>query len=101
MYDRCLKVVLRHKPATMALSLAMLVATAYLFMIIPKGFLPSEDIEQFNATTEAVEGISYDSMVEHQKQVAEIVAHDPSVAYVMSQVGGFARTMNQGTSTCA
>ncbi len=62
-YERCLKVVLRHQPATMAVSLFLLVATIYLYQIIPKGFLPSEDIEQFNATTEAVEGISFDAMV--------------------------------------
>src|SRR5215468_1303807 len=95
-YDRCLKVVLRHQAETMVVSLLLLVATAYLYMIMPKGFLPSEDIEQFNATTEAVEGISFDGMVEHQKQVAEIVAREPAVAYVMSQLGGDSRSTNQG-----
>src|SRR5215831_2254331 len=95
-YDRCLKVVLRHQAETMVVSLLLLVATAYLYVIMPKGFLPSEDIEQFNATTEAVEGISFDGMVEHQKQVAEIVAQDPAVAYVMSQIGGDSRSTNQG-----
>src|SRR3989442_1233671 len=80
-YDRCLKVVLRHQPATLLVSFLLLVGTVYLYQIIPKGFLPSEDIEQFNVTTEAVEGISYDGMVEHQKQLAEIVARDPAVAY--------------------
>src|SRR5262249_14485606 len=95
-YERCLKVVLRHQPATMMVSILLLVATVYLYQIMPKGFLPSEDIEQFNATTEAVEGISFDAMVQHQKQVAEIVAQDPAVAYVMSQIGGDARSNNQG-----
>jgi len=94
-YDRALQVTLRHKLATMTVAVLLLVGTAYLFTVIPKGFLPSEDIEQFNATTEAVEGISYDSMVEHQREVAEIVARDPAVAYVMSGVGGTARTLNQ------
>ena len=50
-YERCLKVVLRHQPATMMVSILLLVGTIYLYEIIPKGFLPSEDIEQFNATT--------------------------------------------------
>ena len=44
--------------------------TYYLAVIIPKGFLPSEDIDQINGTTEAIEGISFDAMVEHQKQIA-------------------------------
>ena len=95
-YDRCLCAVLRHKPATMIASLLLVVGTIYLYNVIPKGFLPSEDIEQFNATTEAIEGISFDAMVEHQKQVAEIIAADPAVSYVMSTVGGAVRSLNQG-----
>jgi HAE1 family hydrophobic/amphiphilic exporter-1 len=68
-YDRCLCVVLRHKPATMIASLLLVVGTVYLYGVIPKGFLPSEDIEQFNGTTEAVEGISFDAMVDHQSRL--------------------------------
>jgi hydrophobic/amphiphilic exporter-1 (mainly G- bacteria), HAE1 family len=96
LYDRCLRVVLRHKPATMLVSLLLVLGTIYLYDAIPKGFLPSEDIEQFNGTTEAIEGISFDAMVDHQKQVAEIIAADPAVAYVMSSVGGNVRSLNQG-----
>ena len=95
-YDRCLQVVLRHKLATMMASLLLLLGTIYMYMIIPKGFLPSEDIEQINGTTEATEGISFDAMVEHQKQIGEILAQDPAVAYVMSGVGQGGKTMNQG-----
>ncbi len=96
LYERCLKVVLRHQLATLAVSFILLVATAYLYTLVPKGFLPSEDVEQFNITTETVEGISYDSMMEHQKQAAEIVMQDPSVAYILSQIGSFDKSINQG-----
>ncbi len=82
-----LRVVLRHKLATMLVSAALVVGTYYLAVIIPKGFLPSEDIDQINGTTEAIEGISFDAMVEHQKQVGEMLVKDPSVAYVMSRIG--------------
>jgi HAE1 family hydrophobic/amphiphilic exporter-1 len=95
-YDRCLQVVLRHQLATLMVSVLLLVGTIYLYILVPKGFLPSEDIEQFNITTEAVEGISYDSMVEHQLQAAEIVMKDPSVAYLVSRVGDGERSLNQG-----
>ena len=97
LYDRCLRVVLRHKPATMIVALLLLVGTVQLYSIVPKGFLPSEDIEQFNGTAEGVEGISFESMVEHQKKIAEIVAADPAVAYVMSSVGGGMNATNQGS----
>ncbi|MGZ4813453.1 MAG: efflux RND transporter permease subunit, partial [Terriglobales bacterium] len=42
-YDKTLQVVLRHKFATMMVSAVVLVATGYLFVTIPKGFLASED----------------------------------------------------------
>ena len=96
-YDRSLQVALRYRAATILFSLFLLVGTYYLAVIIPKGFLPSEDIDQLNGTTEAIEGISFDSMVQHQKQVAEIVVQDPAVAYLMSGVGTGGRTMNQGS----
>jgi HAE1 family hydrophobic/amphiphilic exporter-1 len=96
-YDRCLQVALRHKLATMLVSAALVVGTYYLAVLIPKGFLPSEDIDQINGTAEAIEGISFDAMVDHIRQISEILARDPSVAYVMSQVGSSQRTINQGS----
>jgi hydrophobic/amphiphilic exporter-1 (mainly G- bacteria), HAE1 family len=95
-YDRYLQVALRHKLATMLIAGALVVGTYYLGVIIPKGFLPSEDIDQINGTTEAIEGISFDSMMEHQKQIGEILVQDPSVAYVLSSIGSGGKTLNQG-----
>jgi multidrug efflux pump subunit AcrB len=95
-YDRCLKISLRHKLATLMFSVALAFGTYYLAVIIPKGFLPSEDIDQINGTTEAIEGISFDAMVQHQREISEILAKDPSVAYVLSSIGSGGRTLNQG-----
>jgi HAE1 family hydrophobic/amphiphilic exporter-1 len=86
-YDRSLQVVLRHRLATLLLSFVILAATVYLFAVIPKGFLPSEDTGSIFAYTEAAEGISFDSMVEHQERVAQIVAADPNVASFSSSLG--------------
>src|ERR1039458_7046755 len=72
----------------MAVSVALLVGTVYLFMLVPKGFLPSEDQGRFQISTEAVQGIGFDDMVRHQKQVAAIIAAEPSVAGYSSNVGG-------------
>ena len=41
----------------MAVSVALLIGTVYLFMRVPKGFLPSEDQGRFNISTEAMQGI--------------------------------------------
>jgi HAE1 family hydrophobic/amphiphilic exporter-1 len=78
-YDRCLVVALRHKLATMLIAGALVVGTYYLAVIIPKGFLPSEDIDTINGTTEAIEGISFDAMVQHQQQICQILLQDPAV----------------------
>src|SRR6202022_4206861 len=98
-YGRCLRIVLRHKLATILASAFLLVGTIYLYMAIPKGFLPSEDIDQFNITTEAAEGVSFDSMVEHQLEVNRILLADPNVEYLLSQVGFGRGTINQGGGT--
>jgi HAE1 family hydrophobic/amphiphilic exporter-1 len=86
-YGWSLRLVLRHRFATMVLLGAVVVATAYLFVIIPKGFLPSEDTGQLNASTEAKQGISFESMVEHQQAAAEIVRQDPNLLNYNSMVG--------------
>ncbi len=88
LYDRTLQFTLRHRPATMVLSAAVLVATVYLFIVIPKGFLPDEDQGQIFIFTEGPQGISYDSMVQHQAALNQIVMQEPWVDSYMSTVAG-------------
>ena len=87
-YERSLQVVLRHRPATMATSAVVLVATLAMFVAIPKGFIPDQDTDQLVAVTEAAQGTSYLQMVEYQKQVAEVIRRHPDVEALMSTVGG-------------
>jgi HAE1 family hydrophobic/amphiphilic exporter-1 len=86
-YDRTLAWGLRFHAIPMIASLALFVATGYLFMKTPKGFLPSEDVGRFNITTEAVQGISFDDMVRHQLRIGEIVEADPNVVGFSNNVG--------------
>src|SRR5207249_2575532 len=57
LYDRTLWTVLRFRAVTMAVSIVLLGATIYLFTIVPKGFLPSEDQGRFNLSTEGAQGL--------------------------------------------
>src|SRR5439155_767369 len=75
-YDRTLQFTLRHRVATMAVSAAVAVATVYMFIVIPKGFLPDEDQGQIFIFTEGPQGISFDSMVEHQLALTQDVTSD-------------------------
>jgi len=86
-YDRTLKVVLQHRRATIIVSLAVFVATVVLFVVIPQGFFPDEDTGQIFAITEASQGISFDSMREHQLAAAKIIAADPNIDGFMSAIG--------------
>jgi HAE1 family hydrophobic/amphiphilic exporter-1 len=88
MYDWGLKKVLRHRLATIFVSLLVLIATGYMFVIIPKGFLPTEDTGQIFGFTEAAQDISFDAMLRHQREVAAIIQNDPNVTGLMSSIGG-------------
>ena len=87
-YDWSLKKVMAHPLLTLMLSFVVLGATVYLYMIIPKGFLPSEDTGQVFAFTEAIQGISFDDMVRHQKEAAAVFGAAPYIDNYMSTVGG-------------
>jgi HAE1 family hydrophobic/amphiphilic exporter-1 len=97
-YEWSLRLVLLHRRTTMIITGLTLVATVYLFGAIPKGFLPSEDTGQIFAFTEAQQGISFDSMVKHQQELAEIVSNDPNVDSFMSAIGssGMSVASNSG-----
>jgi HAE1 family hydrophobic/amphiphilic exporter-1 len=86
-YGAGLRWFLRHRFLTIVFTALVLLATIHLFRTLPKGFIPSEDTSQMMVITETVEGISFESMVEHQKAVASIVKADPNVAAFMSNAG--------------
>src|SRR6185369_17002226 len=89
-YERGLKLVLQHRPATMATFVAVLILTGVLFVLVPKGFIPDQDTDQISVTTEAAQGTAYDKLVEYQRQVAEIIRQDPNVVGLVSTIGGSA-----------
>jgi HAE1 family hydrophobic/amphiphilic exporter-1 len=88
LYDRTLRATLRHRVATMAVSVLVLAGTVYLFKVMPTGFLPDEDQGFIFMFTEGPQGISYDSMVEHQLALSKIVMQQPYTESFMSTVAG-------------
>ena len=102
-YGASLGWVLKHQRFTMLVFLAVCVATGILFSRAPKGFLPSEDSGQLFVFTEGPQDASFYSMVELQRQVADIVRQDPNVEAIMSFVGAsnFNPAANSGRITIA
>src|SRR5438067_5132387 len=89
-YDRTLTMVLDHRPATMAAFVAVLIGTAVLFVLVPKGFIPDQDADQIAVVTEAAQGTSYDKLVEYQARVADVIRRNENVEALVSTVGGSA-----------
>jgi hydrophobic/amphiphilic exporter-1 (mainly G- bacteria), HAE1 family len=96
-YERSLEWVMNHRPATLVFSCAILVGTGVLFVLVPKGFIPTEDTGSIQGSTETLEGSSYDAMVQHQLAVAKVIGRNPHVDHYMSRVGQ--GTTNQGSIT--
>jgi HAE1 family hydrophobic/amphiphilic exporter-1 len=98
-YDLALKAVIKHKLITLITSFVLIALTAFLFVIVPKGFMPLEDQGQILGFTEASPTISFTAMVEHQKALARIIAQEPEIASFISSVGtgGASPTGNAGS----
>jgi hydrophobic/amphiphilic exporter-1 (mainly G- bacteria), HAE1 family len=97
-YEWTLDLVLRAKFLMLMVTFATLIGTAYLYVIIPKGFFPTEDTGFISASTEAVADISLANLSELQSQVSAIIRKDPAVDYINSQIGpgGPSPTTNTG-----
>ena len=87
-YDWTLRWSLKHRFITMLSSLVLIAGSAYLFLIVPKGFLPSEDQDRFQISVEGLQGIGFDEMMKKQMEVSEIVARDPDIIGFSNNVGG-------------
>ena len=88
LYGWSLRGVMRHHALTMLMAASTLVATIYLYGLVPKGFIPNQDTGQIQGTTEAPQDISFDAMVQRQQEVADIIGKDPDVDAFSSSVGG-------------
>jgi hydrophobe/amphiphile efflux-1 (HAE1) family protein len=96
-YERGLKWVLKHQPLTLFVAVVTLIATIWLYVIIPKGLLPQQDTGLIVGETDAAQSISFKAMVERQRLIAEAVRKDPDVVSVASFVG--AGTVNATANT--
>jgi HAE1 family hydrophobic/amphiphilic exporter-1 len=87
-YEWTLGWVLRFKFPMLVATLLTIAGTIWLYVVVPKGFFPTEDTGYLLGITEAKTDIAFDAMSDHQRRVADIVRADPAVEYVNSTVGG-------------
>jgi len=91
-YEWSLKEALRFRRGMLILSILLIGVTVWMYRAAPKEFIPSQDTGRISIVTEGAQGISFDAMVEHQQEVAAIIAQEPAVGQFMSSVG--ARSSN-------
>src|ERR1700685_3660248 len=97
-YEAGLKIVLRHRFATMMVMLGTIALTGYLYVVIPKGFFPQQDTGMIIGLSEAAQDISYQAMTQRQQALIDAVMRDPAVASIGSAIGagGGTTTVNNG-----
>ncbi|HUX91219.1 MAG TPA: efflux RND transporter permease subunit [Gallionellaceae bacterium] len=78
-YERALDWALAHHRTVLGIALATFIATVALFMLLPKGFFPNEDIGQAIITVEAVEDISFPAITELLQRTGDVVRANPAV----------------------
>ncbi len=97
-YGRALTVILRHRFATLIVTISTFVATVLLFIAIPKGFFPVQDTGVILGISEAPQNVSFGAMSRLQQQLVDVVLQDPAVDNVSSFIGvdGVNTTLNSG-----
>jgi hydrophobic/amphiphilic exporter-1 (mainly G- bacteria), HAE1 family len=91
-YKRSLELTLRWRFTVMLMTIATIILSAYLYIIIPKGFFPLEDTGLIRASTEGPADTTFEAMSARHKEVAKLIQSDPSVDYITSNVGAFNAT---------
>ncbi len=97
-YQASLLWALQHKEIILRIFVLTIICSAVLFKIVPKSFIPDQDIGNFIAFTEADPDIGFELMAKRQKQAAEIIKNHPDVESLVYNVGagGLSQTLNSG-----
>ena len=97
-YASTLRWVLRRQRATLIVTIATLVLTIVLYVVVPKGFFPVQDTGVILGVSEAPESVSFAAMAERQQALARVILKDPDVASLSSFIGvdGTNMTLNSG-----
>jgi multidrug efflux pump len=97
-YSRTLRLVLRHQIWALLVAGATLVLAIYLYVVIPKGLFPTQDVGIVQGISQAPESISFQAMALKQQELAKIILQDPAVASLSSFIGvdGTNTTLNSG-----
>ena len=87
LYERTLRVSLRHRVVTALIAVVMAVLTVLVAMRLPRGFIPTDDQGQITISVEAAQDISFDSLCRHMQAVSTTTMQNPSVQLLQASIG--------------
>jgi multidrug efflux pump len=88
LYERCLKVVLRHPAITLTVLFVTIAVNIFLFIIVPKGFFPQQDNGTIMGGIQGSQDTSFAAMQAATLKFVKLIKTDPAVANVIGFTGG-------------
>ena len=98
-YERTLRISLKWRGTTLLVAAATVGLTLWLIIIVPKGFIPTEDTGRLQVQIEAAQDASFESMIGYQRAVMAAVKHNPHVRDVSAFLGSFGRSGSGSSNT--
>jgi multidrug efflux pump len=97
-YERGLSWVLRHQALTLVVATITVALTAMLYIGIPKGLFPVQDVGVIQGISVADNSVSYNAMAARQTALADMILKDADVTSLTSYIGidGTNTTLNNG-----
>jgi multidrug efflux pump len=97
-YEKGLRWVLKHQSLTLVVAAVTLLLTAGLYVLIPKGLFPVQDVGVIEGISVADNSVSYAAMSARQSRLADALLKDADVASLTSYIGidGTNTTLNNG-----
>ena len=97
-YERGLSWVLKHQGLTLIVATGTVILTAIMYIAIPKGLFPVQDVGVIQGISVADNSVSYKAMAERQTALADVILRDPDVTSLTSYIGidGTNTTLNNG-----
>jgi multidrug efflux pump len=87
-YDHSLQWALRHPRTILAITALTVALNVGLFLVVPKGFFPTEDTGRLTGSLQAAQDVSFQAVFARLRQVSKIISEDPAVDNVMAFTGG-------------
>ncbi|MCP4472964.1 MAG: efflux RND transporter permease subunit [Gammaproteobacteria bacterium] len=86
-YTKSLRWSLDHCTMMLTIAAIIVILTALLLHVIPRGFIPAEDSGMIYGNVKAIEGITYKNFIKEQLTAKKIIEKNPNIAAVIASVG--------------